>query len=255
MLNISAGSYLGGSTSGSASAYTRNATSANIRSMSRDIQAGYSQDIEMIQKYLQQGKTDKAIELYEDLMNDVEASSSNYRYSINESQIQSAIKTAYESTTGSSLVNEIEDNTASSFWTGFKQSIPIFGLFCNDTSDAEALAKMTGTEVSTKDKVLEFAGLAVGTVAFWALGGWITKGLGAITGGIQAGSNAAKVASALEKAKILKTTTNAAGAASAAGTTINYAMTNGAKFALGAAAASSAATTGINVIDEATDSI
>lgn len=172
MLNISTGSYLGGGTSYNASgSYTRNATSANIRSMSRDVQAGYSADIELIQKYLKAGKTDKAIDVYEDLMKEVEAGSSNYRYQVNEAQIQSAIKTAYESTTGSSLVNTIEDNTSNSFWTGFKQSLPIIGLFCNDTSDAEALAKMTGEEVSLKDRVLEVAGWAVGTAVSWlALG-------------------------------------------------------------------------------------
>ena len=203
MLNVNAGSYLGGGVSsyGASGSYNRNATSANIRSMSRDVQAGYSADIELIQKYLKQGKTDKAIDVYEDLMNEVEASSSNYRYQVNEAQIQSAIKTAFESTTGSSLVNTIEDNTSNSFWTGFKQSLPIIGLFCNDTSNAEALAKMTGEEVSLKDRVLEVAGWAVGTAVTWLALGPIKAAAGMFGIGASVASGATKALTACKWAK------------------------------------------------------
>ena len=101
------------------------------------------------------------------------------------SEIESILKSAYEATTGTSMLDSIEANTSGSFMTGLKQSSPIFGLFCNDTSEAEAIARLTGDEVSWKDKALEFAGMAVGTVAFWALGGWIgsvAKGAQAATG-------------------------------------------------------------------------
>ena len=95
--------------------------------------------------------------------------------------------------------------------TGFKQAIPIIGLFCNDTSEAEALAKLTGEEVSFKDKALEFLGLAVGTVAFWWLGGPIAKALQAGTGAVSGLNIASRAATAFPKtAKFLSATVKAA---------------------------------------------
>ena len=47
---------------------------------------------------------------------------------------------------------------------------------------AEALAKVAGDEVSFKDRALELAGMAVGTLAFWGLGGWILGGAAKVTG-------------------------------------------------------------------------
>ena len=176
-LNIGTGTYFGDGTYGSGTTntgsgfrQTRAASSVNINTMSRNIAAGYSSDIELIQKYLEDGKTDKAIEKYGSLFKDVKTTAGNYNYSLTDSEIQSILKNAYEGSTGVSIVESIEANTSGSFWTGFKQSIPIIGWFCNETSEAEALAKLAGDEVTTKDKALEFAGGVVGTVIFGGLG-------------------------------------------------------------------------------------
>lgn len=196
-LNISGGNYYGsGSTSSGTYGRTRSASSANFTSMSRNIASGYSSDMEIIQKYLEDGKTDKAIEMYESLFDDVKETTSNYNYELTDSEIKSILKNAYQSSTGYSILDSVEDNTSNSFWTGFKQSIPIFGLFCNDTSEAEAIAKLSGQEVSTKDKVAKFAGMAAGTALFWLAGGWICKGIETAAGTVKGISWLGKIATA-----------------------------------------------------------
>ncbi len=181
LLNIGTGTYYGDGSYGSTltgtsgTGYTRATSSTNFRTMSNNIASGYSSDIEIIQKYLKDGKTDKAIEKYESLFEDIKTTTGNYRYSLTDSEVESILKTSYENVTGTSLTDSIEKNTSGSFMTGFKQSIPIFGLFCNDVSEAEALAKITGDEVSTKDRLLEVAGWATGTALTFLLGGGIFK--------------------------------------------------------------------------------
>ena len=204
LLNIGTGTYYGDATYGSnvtgtsSTGYTRATSSTNFRTMSNNIASGYSSDIEIIQKYLKDGKTDKAIEKYESLFEDI--TTRNYRYSLTDSEVESMLKTSYENVTGTSLTDSIEKNTSGSFMTGFKQSIPIFGLFCNDVSEAEALAKITGDEVSTKDRLLEVAGWVTGTALTFLLGGGIFKlassACSAALGCIKGVGIASKVASA-----------------------------------------------------------
>ncbi|MBQ4646542.1 MAG: hypothetical protein IJB79_04255 [Candidatus Gastranaerophilales bacterium] len=215
-LNIGTGTFYGdggygSSLSGSTGLgqHRRATSSSNFRTMSRNIAAGYSSDMEIIQKYLEDGKTDKAIEKYESLFNDIKATTGNYNYQLTDAEIQSILKSSYEATTGASVIDSVEENTCGSFMTGFKQSIPILGLFCNDTSEAEAIAKLTGDEVSFKDKALEFLGMAVGTVAFWWLGGPIGKGIQTAAGTIKGLGFAAKLATNFPKtAKFLGVVAN-----------------------------------------------
>lgn len=242
-LNISGGNYYGsGSTSSGTYGRTRSASSANFNTMSRNIASGYSSDMEIIQKYLEDGKTDKAIEMYESLFDDVKETTSNYNYELTDSEIKSILKNAYQSSTGYSILDSIEDNTSSSFWTGFKQSIPIFGLFCNDTSEAEAVAKLSGQEVSTKDKVAKFAGMAAGTALFWLAGGWVGKVAKAVTATTAAATTANNVGLFTKSAETV------------AGLVKD--LNNGSKIAKGAqtvatgAAALSTVSTGVNALEE-----
>ena len=70
LLNIGTGTYYGDGTYGSnvtgtsSTGYTRATSSVNFRTMSNNIASGYSADMEIIQKYFEEGKTDKAIEKY-----------------------------------------------------------------------------------------------------------------------------------------------------------------------------------------------
>ena len=200
-LNISGGSYYGsGSKStGATIGRTRSASSANFNTMARNVASGYSSDIEIIQSYLEDGKTDKAIQMYESLFEDVKATTDNYNYDLTDAEIKSILKSAYEGSTGSSMVNSIKENTSNSFMTGFKQNIPIIGLFTNDTSEAEAIAELTGQEVFFKDKALEFLGMATATALFWWLGGPIGKGAQLAAKSISNIGFLGKVANALPK--------------------------------------------------------
>ncbi len=158
----------------------RVASSTQINRVSRDIAAGYNNDLTIVNEYLQKGETDKALELYENIINDAKTTAMNYGYSLTDSQISSILNNAYSKTTGTSMTTAASENTSSSFMTGVKSGIPIIGLFANGTSDDEALAKLSGTKVSAKDKVKEYAG-AIATGA--AVGSCFSFPVGTIIGG------------------------------------------------------------------------
>ena len=158
----------------------RVASSTQINRVSRDIAAGYNNDLTIVNEYLQKGETDKALELYENIINDAKTTAMNYGYSLTDSQISSILNNAYSKTTGTSMTTAASENTSSSFMTGVKSGIPIIGLFTNGTSDDEALAKLSGTQVSAKDKVKEYAG-AIATGA--AVGSCFGFPVGTIVGG------------------------------------------------------------------------
>ncbi|MBQ7287139.1 MAG: hypothetical protein IJW73_05200 [Candidatus Gastranaerophilales bacterium] len=196
---INTGSYYGqglvsGSASfGSATGSRRIITSSNINSMSRNTAAGYEQQMEIIEKYLKSGEVDKAIKKYESLMEDAQESNSYGNYTINESQAASILNKAYANVTGSSFMDDLDKKTASPFWSGLVQGIPLVGLFCNDTTKAEAFAKLDGDKVSFKDKFKEYLGAAASGAATGAAFGAVSgfglasapfAGVGAVIGGI-----------------------------------------------------------------------
>lgn len=162
----------------------RVASSTQINRVSRDIAAGYNNDLTIVNEYLQKGETDKALELYENIINDAKTTAMNYGYSLTDSQISSILNNAYSKTTGASMTTAASENTSSSFMTGVKSGIPIIGLFTNGTSDDEALAKLSGTQVSAKDKVKEYAGAiaagaACGAPFCWPIGMVVGGAVGA----------------------------------------------------------------------------
>lgn len=250
-LNINTGSYYGtgySSTSSGSLTRTRSASSANFRTMSRNIAAGYSSDIEIIQKYMEDGKVDKALDKYEALFDDIKTTTGNYNYQLTDAEVESILKTAYQSQTGTSLVSAIEDNTSGSFWTGFKQSIPIIGFFVNGTSEAEALARLSGDELklTDKDRVLELLGSAVGTAIWFAAGGWALKGLGALGSALKNVNCLSNLAGVLQSASgVAQAANDASNAAKGA-----KALINAGSIALGAtSAASSVIRQGSDVIE------
>ena len=93
-------------------------------------------------------------------MDDVQESNSYGSYTINESQAASILNKAYAQATGSSFMDDLDKKTASPYFSGLAQGIPVIGLFCNDTTKAEAFAKLDGDKASFKDKVKEYLGAA-----------------------------------------------------------------------------------------------
>ena len=189
--NLNTGTYWGDGTTKAVAGYNggcgnRNASSTQLNRISRDIATGYSSDLSIVSAYLQKGETDKAIDLYQDIIMDAKATAMDYGYSLTDSQIESILNNAYGNLTGVSMNQDVSDNTSGSFMTGLKQGIPLLGLLSNGTSSDEALAEMSGGKASVKDKVVEYGGaMASGAAIGTAIGGFpvgtaVGAGLGAL---------------------------------------------------------------------------
>ncbi len=192
-LCVSTGSYLGGGVSGSGygNGYNKTVTSANIRTMSRNTGAGYEQQMHIIEKYIKQGDIDKALVKYNNLFDEIKASNSYGNKVIDDYQVASIMANAYESATGVELADALDKKTTSPLLSGILQGIPLIGLFCEDTTSAEAYAKLDNEKTSFKDKGLEYGGaMASGAAVGAAIGGfcgagvfsWATAGIGAAIG-------------------------------------------------------------------------
>ena len=137
------------------------ASSANLTRVSRDITQGYNQNIEIINKYLEQGNIDQAFKLYNSLFESVKNTSDGYGYELDDGQIASIVNDAYLNSTGSTFIDSIDQSTHSPFVTGLLEGIPIVGWFTNGNSNSEAYSKLTGTEPPEIDKNVEAAGVGV----------------------------------------------------------------------------------------------
>ncbi len=188
-MSLNTGNYYGGGyTTGGYSYGNRVASSTNLNRVSRDITSGYSSDLEIINSYFKQGKTDKALRLYESLFDDVKTTAKNYGYSLSDAQVQTILNNAYSASTGSTLLTTVEDTTLSPFWTGVKEGIPIFGWFANSTSNIEARDQIAGEQTDFKDKFAEAAGSVISNActlgAIGLFGGPVVAGIAAAAGAV-----------------------------------------------------------------------
>ena len=195
VLSINSGTYFGNGYTPSASGYSygnRVASSVNINRIGRDLMSGYSQDIEILDEYLNDGDFANAMLQYESVFEDVKETAENYGYDLTDSQIRSALSDAYKKSTGNSLTAQVRKNTSNPFVQGLKEGVPLFGWFGAEAySTSEANAKITGKEVRGVDKAAEATGGAlssaavgagIGTVICPGLGSLIGAGIGALTG-------------------------------------------------------------------------
>lgn len=184
--SLNLGTYNGGYTSvGSANANsrTRNASSVNISRVSKDLSAGYSQNIDIIQKYLQNGDIAQAMQVYEQMSEEAKVTAQNYGYTLTDSQVSSMVDNAFGNRTGASFVQAATQDAKSPFVAGLLQGLPIVGLFSQSYSNAEALAKVTGNQTRSVDKVTEYAG----SILSGAAAGFVATGfnpIGAVVGGV-----------------------------------------------------------------------
>lgn len=165
------GSYLGGTASNSFGTRTV-ATSAKITRMAKDIASGYSSDMEIIEEYFRQGNVDSAMNLRESVVGEVSNTLKEYGYTLSDGQIQSILDEAYARQNGETVLQSVSNNTNSSFMTGVKQAIPIFGIFANSTSTAEATAELSGQPTNGKEAGKEGIGkygTSIGLLAGGAL--------------------------------------------------------------------------------------
>lgn len=182
---LNTGSYNDGVTTvtGGTSSRVRNASSTNLTRVSRDLAAGYSQQMQLVQQYLANGDISQAMALYEQMSEDAKITAQNYGYSLTDSQISSAIDSAYSNQTGETFTGAVANSGKSSFAAGILQGIPLVGLFANSYSSAEALSEVSGTETSWKEKAKEYGGsILSGAAAGFALSGF--NPVGAVVGGV-----------------------------------------------------------------------
>ena len=169
--------------------YNRVASSANLSRISRDIAQGYNQDIEVINLYLQQGNVDEALALYQDLFDNAKGTAESYGYELSSSQVSSIINQAYTNQTGNTFMQSIEGNTSNPFVTGLRNGIPIIGwFFTQHDSNADALAKVTGTQTPSRATATEcIGGTLSGAAAGAGIGTLICPGAGTAVGAIIGG--------------------------------------------------------------------
>ncbi len=182
---LNTGSYNDGVTtvSGGSSSRVRNASSTNLNRVSRDLSAGYSQQMQLVQQYLANGDISQAMAIYEQMAADAKTTAQNYGYKLTDSQISSIIDSAYGKQTGETFTGAVSSSGKGSFLTGLLQGIPLVGLFANSYSNAEALAEVSGNEANWKEKAKEYGG----SILSGAAAGFLLSGcnpLGAIAGGV-----------------------------------------------------------------------
>lgn len=179
--------FSGGTTTGNVAngtGYQRQVTSSNVRMMSTNTTAGYAQQMQIVDRYIQAGEIDKALEKYNELFDNIKTSNSYGNYQIDDYQVATIMANSYAGATGNDIISALDKKTTSPFISGIMQGIPVIGwFFAEDTTSAEAYAKLDNDKVSKMDKAKEYAGaIASGAAIGTAIGGW-TFGIGTLIGG------------------------------------------------------------------------
>ena len=158
---VYAGSYYGGGYGGG-SYGNKVASAGNYDRMAANVGSALSDEFSEVAKYFEMGKVDTAFDMYENLEDDVKIVADRYGYSLSDHEYETLLRNAYEHATNSSLDVTINDNTSSSFNTGYKQIISPFAWFSssNTVSNEEAKARKAGNEASFSSQIHEGAGAA-----------------------------------------------------------------------------------------------
>ncbi len=141
--------------------------------------SSFAQQCQAIEFLLNQGRTDDAMAKYNDLYKDM--ASNSYYEGYNENEIKTLMQDKYLTATGTTIVNDIANNSSSSFAAGAKSSIPIVGALNSNNSSDDFVAEATGTKKSGWSTVKKGAGVVAGVGASAGAVYGITKlaGMGA----------------------------------------------------------------------------
>ena len=144
--------------------------------IANNIATQYSSSIDTVRIYMEQGNIDEALSQYNEIFDDAKQTAEQYGYTFNDRQISSIVEKAYTRETGTTLTGSIEKNTSNPFVTGLKNGVPVIGWFFGQSnSDADALAKLSGTNAPAKATAAECVG---GILSGAASGAAIGAGLG-----------------------------------------------------------------------------
>ena len=172
----------------------RNATSSTHKTLARTIAANHSSELKEAFEYLEDGN----VSAFQDVINNIKTNESAKQryYNITDSEISSAIESAYEQVVGADYDNSISATKLSSERTGFVEGITLgipklLGIG-DYTSSAEYIAERRGTEVNETEQAARLEGrikggaMAGGLVlagATIATKGLLLKGIAAICTG------------------------------------------------------------------------
>ncbi|MCD8023904.1 MAG: hypothetical protein LUE64_00015 [Candidatus Gastranaerophilales bacterium] len=177
--------------------YEISATSNSYSNKSTVSSSSFAQQCQAIEYLLEQGRTDAAMDKYDDLYEDM--ASNSYYSGYTENEIKTLLQEKYLDATGSTIVSSISESADSAYTTGVKSSIPIIGALYSTNSADDFIAEATGTETSGWSKVKSALGVVTGTTLSAAAGAGIATAVSVAKG----------VASKTEGTGILKAATDA----------------------------------------------
>ncbi len=171
-------SYVENAKSNIANSYELSATSSSYSNKNTVSSSSFAQQCQAIEYLLQQGRTDDAMAKYNDLYNDM--ASNSYYEGYSENEIKTLLQDKYMTATGTTIVNDINQNASSAFESGLESSIPVLGLLFNQNSSDDFVAEATGTEVSGWSSVKKGAGVVAGVGLSAAAGAGLEVGASVI---------------------------------------------------------------------------
>ena len=148
---------------------TRNATVSNQKILARNIAASHNSELRNAYEYLEDGN----VSAFQSVINGIKANESAKQrtYNISDSEIESAIESAYEQVVGADYDTSLAGTKQGSFESGFNQNF-FFGLFSGDAkSAAEYTAERRGTKVNADEQNQKNLGKAAGVATTTAVAG------------------------------------------------------------------------------------
>lgn len=138
----------------------RNATVSTQKALAGNIASTHRTQLKNAYLCLENGDVSKFQSILAEI--ETEEAAKSRTYNIDESEIRSAIETAYESVTGGDYSTSVDETARSSFASGFNQIFLFSGSKNEVDSAADIKAKMLGTKTRGSEQTKEAWGGAIG---------------------------------------------------------------------------------------------
>jgi len=139
----------------------------------------YSQQSQNIATLIRGNRNDDAMKEYEKMVQNIKATPQYSTYS--DAEIRAIAQAQYQNSTGTNLVNDITQNSSSSFTQGLKMGVPILGWFFESSNSKDDLvSQVTGTPKAASADASKVFGSCLSSAAVGAGGYGIVKGIGAL---------------------------------------------------------------------------